>query len=1040
MKQTFNLLAEVLALPYSPTFLRDDFLADSIRAARKEAERKRQPEIFLPELAKQIGRKGIRAAEAVDVHTSFSNTGDLQSMVRYVYDARALAKAAAAAFCPGRPEALAERSPTDLANLYEISLCKRIAASFLTLRDEKAVFKTWSEPSEIYPHTEQLSSGERVRDWERDLLDANFETHRIEAWHSLLQCIPESLLLSAFAACLSEDAPDPQAACIRSLRSFGDTVHIADAMLERILAYGLAETHLHAGASRTFDWSWETILSNAVTERPALKTDYFRTFQEPLTREAAKRNAGEAVLTRALLAAYLRSAGGASPAERTFSGFLLAGIDAERDIRAALARTAEQLARDGKLPADAGREISFLYIIENRGLQKQPGELRRFLQGLLGRCGAAASGLPEFAGGPFSTDVGFQERCFMALSMLHIGKKPEDTGFTAAFLYYLRHKSFFYRDMVQDSKSRGLAYFQRVYDFSTNTGWLSASEEKLHILYTALKDPRMRKTELRFSPPVSKRKSIRAASREIEARILDQTADLIRRHLQVMAILYGVRQETPHNAPSPPRWDDRWDSVRHMTGWEPGSLRELLREYGTEAERVPPHRVGVIIHLIKQGEYPEEPACFVKYSGEREKVRPERQEYMCFSFGNARFQYEATVRAIVRVRRLSPELSRLLVGLDAASVELSTNPWVFVPSFRLARNLEFCPASGAESEKTARQSLGLTYHVGEEFRHPLSGLRHIGETIDGFQLRAGDRLGHALALGADLDRWFSSHDLITIPLAEWMEDCLWAWEIAAQNGEVDGLHEFTQFLEDEVMSCADEIYGSLNGISIRKLCIAYRGKTLNVPDLEEISIRWSKKNGKPSRFNCSAAPECGYFPCALNASHEQARPEDWWSEDALILSYHCDYYKNRMNREKLRQATPREIVLTKALQRYLRGEIAKRGIVVEENPSSNAVIGEIDGVLAHPICELRSKNAPAVISSVNTDDPSVFNSNVANEHALIYFSLIHRGYSVEDALRMTDGFRKAGIESSFLEDAPPFEQLLREYEEILRAIHGAGRG
>ena len=38
-------------------------------------------------------------------------------------------------------------------------------------------------------------------------------------------------------------------------------------------------------------------------------------------------------------------------------------------------------------------------------------------------------------------------------------------------------------------------------------------------------------------------------------------------------------------------------------------------------------------------------------------------------------------------------------------------------------------------------NLGFTYHVGEEFRHVLSGLRHIDEVIEEFDYKAGDRLG-----------------------------------------------------------------------------------------------------------------------------------------------------------------------------------------------------------------------------------------------------------------------------------------------------------
>ena len=42
------------------------------------------------------------------------------------------------------------------------------------------------------------------------------------------------------------------------------------------------------------------------------------------------------------------------------------------------------------------------------------------------------------------------------------------------------------------------------------------------------------------------------------------------------------------------------------------------------------------------------------------------------------------------------------------------------------------------------QNMGFTYHVGEDFRHIASGLRHVDEVIENFHYKAGDRLGHAI--------------------------------------------------------------------------------------------------------------------------------------------------------------------------------------------------------------------------------------------------------------------------------------------------------
>lgn len=41
--------------------------------------------------------------------------------------------------------------------------------------------------------------------------------------------------------------------------------------------------------------------------------------------------------------------------------------------------------------------------------------------------------------------------------------------------------------------------------------------------------------------------------------------------------------------------------------------------------------------------------------------------------------------------------------------------------------------------------LGLTVHAGEDFEDPLTGLRHIHESVCALELRPGDRVGHAIA-------------------------------------------------------------------------------------------------------------------------------------------------------------------------------------------------------------------------------------------------------------------------------------------------------
>ena len=64
-------------------------------------------------------------------------------------------------------------------------------------------------------------------------------------------------------------------------------------------------------------------------------------------------------------------------------------------------------------------------------------------------------------------------------------------------------------------------------------------------------------------------------------------------------------------------------------------------------------------------------------------------------------------------------------------------------------------------------------HVGEDFRHLLSGLRAIHEPFWWELMRRGDRIGHALALGWDPHDWCTRHAEVIQPRLERMFDLAW---------------------------------------------------------------------------------------------------------------------------------------------------------------------------------------------------------------------------------------------------------------------------
>ncbi|MDE6338310.1 MAG: hypothetical protein K2K97_00805, partial [Muribaculaceae bacterium] len=102
------------------------------------------------------------------------------------------------------------------------------------------------------------------------------------------------------------------------------------------------------------------------------------------------------------------------------------------------------------------------------------------------------------------------------------------------------------------------------------------------------------------------------------------------------------------------------------------------------------------------------------------------------------------------------EASSHLLGIDAASSEIGCRPEIFAHAFRVLK------AAGYSA----------TFHAGEDFYDLADGLRAIDEAIKFLGLQAGDRLGHALALGIDAEAFYKDrHYYIGCP-RQWMLDNL----------------------------------------------------------------------------------------------------------------------------------------------------------------------------------------------------------------------------------------------------------------------------
>ncbi len=388
--------------------------------------------------------------------------------------------------------------------------------------------------------------------------------------------------------------------------------------------------------------------------------------------------------------------------------------------------------------------------------------------------------------------------------------------------------------------------------------------------------------------------------------------------------------------------------------------------------------------------------------------------------------------ALEEIRESVTGMDEYIVGIDAASDENSMEPWMFVPAYKIIRSHSHTypvTKTGKNPETFARiQNIGFTYHVGEDSRHIVSGLRHVDEVLEGFGYKAGDRLGHALVLGTDIEKWMADNEAVPLPKLEHLENLLWMWGTNTCCGLE--LPVKLEVLENRIMDLASEIYGHSESLNVRMLYHAYQKKF--DPDHEKIIQKLLDEEKREQQKR-------GMYERADDPSIDRTLEEKCygtWTEEKLLMTNYCPLFENRHSKIELVPVQGDDAEVYKALQNYLIDKVEKRGIYIEENPTSNLTIGDFSHMRQHPIFNLNSRKGEGhnVFVTVNSDDPAVFNTNVENELAYIYYAAEAQGEAKSDVLEWVDKIRQYGMDASFIQNEKSAEQILAEIQQILWEI------
>ncbi|WP_310604236.1 hypothetical protein [Anaerosporobacter sp.] len=553
----------------------------------------------------------------------------------------------------------------------------------------------------------------------------------------------------------------------------------------------------------------------------------------------------------------------------------------------------------------------------------------------------------------------YDEIIFLYYAMKHFlseEKSLEQKCINELIVQYLRIKNFVFNTSVQQKTIKGLDYFQ-VEKYSKNSKLNRIKNTKFweQAIRAQFQNTDLTKIEFR----VSLHKNCSELRKMVK--------DFLQAYLQILRSDYCV---TNHN-----------------------------NEYIVQ-RRMP--KVGLVFHLLKRYDDSIPDKCIALGEVNHRKLQ----------YGELQDNYIQEIENLIELRKENPELTKYLVGIDAASLENSTPIWTFTPVFEIARDSTVEPIGLSSYNNCFRQSLGFTFHAGEDFRHILSGLRRMDEVVTNLKFHAGDRIGHGTAIGIDPIQWRVSNPVVVMPRIEILDNYLWAYHILSHNyAKFEA--SILAYMEEVIYKTAKMIYGTTRGLTTAVLVDGY----LN--------------NFKASKLldMCKEAEEQHFCK-------EQQEKRLIWDSTKLTFARHCKFYVSQMYYPVNYEITEEDIIIIQELQSIVRNNFSRLGIVIEINPSSNLVIGDLDIVTENHIYKISSieKEKDNILTCVNSDDPTVFNTNVSNELAYIYYGMLERGIGKETALSWIDKLRKNGMDASFIQRNQTDQQIYDELERLVDSM------
>lgn len=387
------------------------------------------------------------------------------------------------------------------------------------------------------------------------------------------------------------------------------------------------------------------------------------------------------------------------------------------------------------------------------------------------------------------------------------------------------------------------------------------------------------------------------------------------------------------------------------------------------------------------------------------RVNPTGYRYASF-FQTRRRQALSLARMLLSF----PHLLKVVRGLDFCSDELAVPLWVLLPLIRYVSEASTVASEWLRANGEDVPPLRRTFHSGEDFNHIIGGLRSVSELVRYLDLDDGDRIGHGVVLGIDATNWARSVGKVVLTYEQRLLDLAWEWKAYTHHG-VDFKPVRLAYISEQIHQLSMHIFQ----IQVSPSSLVEFVDSLH----DENELR---RTGFPDGLQL--------MPSNSILTHR------YLTEKGIFERGHKNIWVD----------TASEAEALETLQEWVRHAIAQRGIVIEINPTSNLLIGNLGDLSNHPLWRLRPPIENHAIKSkikvcIGSDDPITFATTLPDEYMLLYDTLILAGVDSDQAEAWIDQARNTGINHRFtLRDWRLPEQLpaigMLNSDHIAPILHG----